>query len=58
MGKLWALLNELQIVENLNLFNLKIPGSWSNFAVALDNFTSFTIIDLEYFLDEFLYVPE
>ena len=58
LGQLWALVNELEIVENLNLFSLKIPGSWSYFALVLENLTSLSIPGMEEFIDDIVYVPE
>ena len=47
LGKIWALLNELQIVENMNLFALKIPGSWNFFGEALENLTNFEFFSID-----------
>ena len=55
LGKIWSLFNELSIVENMNLFALKIPGSWSYFAEELENLTSLGIED---YIEGILYVPE
>ena len=46
LGKIWSLFNELQIVENMNLFDLKIPGSWSYFAMELEDLTNFKFIGI------------
>ena len=58
LGKIWSLLVELQILENMNLFTLKIPGSWNYFAEELENFTSFAFLGIEEFIDDIIYVPE
>ena len=58
LGKIWSLFNELQIVENMNLFDLKIPGSWSYFAMELEDLTNFKFIGIYGYIEEFFYVPE
>ena len=58
LGQLWALINELKIVENLSLFHLKVPGSWSYFAIVLGSLTTLTIPGLEEYIDDLVYIPE
>ena len=62
MGKIWSLLNEIQIIENMNLFSLKMPGSWIYFTEELEDLTNFKFLGIEGFIEEYesehIYVPE
>ena len=58
LGKLWAMFNELAIVEHMKLFNLRIPGSWNYFTLVMENLTSFNFFDIGSFIDGLMYIPE
>ena len=42
----------------MNLFGLKIPGSWNYFAEELENLTNFKFIDIGEFIAGIFYIPE
>ena len=58
LGKVWALFNELDIVENMNLFMLKVPGSWNSFTQVLESLTSLNFFGVDEFIDDMIYIPE
>ena len=45
-------------MENLDLFGLKIPASWSTFAGSLDEIADFNLIDIDAFYESIIIVPE
>ena len=47
LSMIWNLLGELQILEHFNLFDLKIPASWSMFEEHLSGITNIEIVDSE-----------
>ena len=55
---IWSLLSELQILDLFNLYNLKIPATWSSFAENLDEITKLEIVDTEQFIYQTITVPE
>ena len=47
---LWSQISELQIIEHLNLFYLKIPATWSTFAEYFEHITNLEFVDTEFFV--------
>lgn len=58
MDQIWSILNSLQIVELVGLFNIKQPGNMSAFSTFFGHITSVKLIDTAALLSENVYVPE
>ena len=58
MEKIWSILNSLQIVELIGLFNIKQPGNMSSFSNFFAVITDIQITDSESLLNEYVYIPE
>ena len=47
LNQVWSLLNNMQIVQYIRLFNAKTPGNLNAFADFLDGVTNFDIFYFE-----------
>ena len=50
LSMVWSQLSELQIIDLFDLFNLKIPATWSTFEEHLDAITSLEFVDTKSFV--------
>mmetsp|Transcript_13012 Transcript_13012/g.16640 ORF Transcript_13012/g.16640 Transcript_13012/m.16640 type:complete len:111 (-) Transcript_13012:83-415(-) len=58
MTLLWSLLNTLQIVEYIGLFNIKLPGNVGSFNDFFERITEVQIVDPQEILSTLFYFPE
>ena len=58
LGPLWQMINELQIQNHMDLFDLKIPANFDLFSNWVSEVTSFQPFDLEEFIEENYELPE
>ena len=58
MDELWSIMNSLQVLEQIRLQNVSLPGNVSAFTAFFDDLTNLEVFDME---DEFrsnIYLPE
>ena len=58
LDQIWSLMNSLQVVMFVRLFNIKSPGNVNGFTDYFDEITSVKILDAEALLEDGFYVPE
>lgn len=58
LNKLWSILNSLQTVELVGLFQIKMPGNVSAFNDFFEVITDIKIYDAEPALSDNFYLPE
>ena len=58
MSQIWGVIEGIQIVSYLQLFNAKIPANVQTFLGFFDEITSFEVLPAEEWTDEMLYAPE
>ena len=54
----WGMIEGLQIVDSLGLFNAKVPANTSSFLENISELSSFNLIDLSSFRESLMYMPE
>ena len=58
MDKVWSILNSLQIVELIRLFDIMTPGNINAFTQFFEMITSVKLFDSEELLSDWTYIPE
>ena len=58
MDQIWSLMNNLQVVMFVRLFNIKSPGNVNSFTDFFDEITSIKLFDTQEFVNKLYYVPE
>ena len=58
LDQIWSIMNSLQVVMFIRLFNIKSPGNVNNFTEYFDETTSVQLFDTEEFINSLMYVPE
>ena len=58
MSQIWGVIEGIQIVSYLPLYDAKIPGNVQSFLNFFDEMTSFEVLPAEEWTDELLYSPE
>ena len=58
MSQIWGVIEGIQIVSYLPLYDAKIPGNVQAFLNFFDELTSFEVFPAEEWTDELLYNPE
>lgn len=57
MQQLWSLMESLQIVQHMGLYDVKTPGNVNAFSGFFTTITSMELIDTEMLFDDFWYWP-
>ena len=50
LSQLWALINEISIVEHINLFAAKVPANWSSVSSFMKDLTEIATAEFEEFI--------
>ena len=59
MGKIWSIINSLQVIAFLALFKVKTPGNMNSFNLFFKEFADFEVIDTASEVTEnLMYLPE
>ena len=58
MGKIWSLIEILQIISLMRLYKTKTPGCVNSFTEYFDTVTSIEVFPSEYFINKMYYIPE
>ena len=58
MDKLWSILNSLQVVQLIRLFDVLTPGNINSFTNFFEKITSVQLIDTEEYFNDLVYTPE
>ena len=58
MDKVWSILNSLQIVELIRLFDIMTPGNINAFTQFFEKITSVQLIDTQEYVNDLVYMPE
>ena len=58
MDELWSILNSLQVMENIKLFDVRTPGNVNAFNNVFERFTSVEIIDSQEMIVQNIYMPD
>ena len=58
MDKLWSIMNSLQVVQYIRLFQVKTPGNVNAFTDFFDTITTVEVYDMSEVYDELMYIPE
>ena len=54
----WGMIEGLQIVDSIGLFNAKVPGNTSSFLESVSELSSLNFIDVSSLRDSLMYLPE
>ena len=54
----WGMIEGLQIVDSIGLFNAKVPGNTSSFLEGVSELSSLNFIDVTSLRDSIMYLPE
>ena len=54
----WAMINGLQVVTHLPLYNVSSPGNVNAFLSYLEDMTRFDLIDTQSILERYYFLPE
>ena len=58
MAQIWSLLNGLQVIQLLPLFNVRPPGNIHAFKAYFEAITSVEVYDASEMIRENVYIPE
>ena len=58
MNQVWSLLNSMQVVQYMSLFDAKTPGNIIAFISFFEVITSFKLLDFEEIIESQMYIPE
>ena len=58
MSQIWGMVESLQVVSHLHLFDVKTPGNVQSFMVFFNEITDFEVLPAEEWTDSMLYAPE